>query len=67
VADVYQSLISERSYSRVYSPKAALEMIKKASGTQFDPEIVRIFERLIKKTWEKNNPRPCAPLCVSLR
>ncbi|MDO9513174.1 MAG: HD domain-containing protein, partial [Elusimicrobiota bacterium] len=54
VADVYQSLISERSYSRVYSPKAALEMIKKASGTQFDPDIVKIFEKLIKKTWKKS-------------
>ncbi|PIV18653.1 MAG: hypothetical protein COS41_03685 [Elusimicrobia bacterium CG03_land_8_20_14_0_80_50_18] len=53
VADVYQSLISKRSYSRVYSPTAALGKIKKAAGSQFDPKIVKIFERLIKKTWEK--------------
>ncbi|MBA3065783.1 diguanylate cyclase [bacterium] len=49
VADVYQSLISKRSYSRIYSEKEALEVIKKAAGKQFDPAIVKVFEKVIKK------------------
>ena len=49
VADVYQSLISKRSYSRAYSSKEALDAIKKASGIQFDPAVVKAFEKVIKK------------------
>jgi len=54
VADVYQSLISKRSYSRVYSSKEALLSIKKASGIQFDPTVVKAFEKVIKKSRKKN-------------
>ena len=54
VADVYQSLISKRSYSRTYSEKDALALIKKASGIQFDPAIVKIFEKVIKKDRKKS-------------
>jgi len=53
VADVYQSLISKRSYSRAYSSKEALEAIKKASGIQFDPAVVKAFEKVMKKASQK--------------
>ncbi len=43
VADVYQALISDRSYRKAYSKKEALKIIKKGSGTQFDPDIVKAF------------------------
>jgi diguanylate cyclase (GGDEF)-like protein/PAS domain S-box-containing protein len=49
IADVYQALISDRSYHKAFSKVKALEMIKKASGTQFDPRIVNNFLSVIKK------------------
>lgn len=47
IADVYQSLLSDRSYRKAYSEKEALDIIKKGSGTQFDPEIVETFFSVI--------------------
>jgi diguanylate cyclase (GGDEF)-like protein len=52
IADVYQALISKRPYRKAFSESKALEMIKEASGTQFDPRIVNAFLGVIKK--EKN-------------
>ena len=48
VADVYQSLISDRSYSRAHTKSDALKIIQKAAGTQFDPEIVKHFLKAMK-------------------
>ena len=52
IADVYQALISKRPYRKAFSKSKALEMIKKASGTQFDPRIVSVFLDVVKR--EKN-------------
>ncbi len=49
IADVYQALTSDRPYHKAFSKKQAIEIIKKASGTQFDPHIANIFLKIIKK------------------
>ena len=49
IADVYQALISDRPYHKAFTKAKALELIKKASGTQFDPRIVNNFLSVIKK------------------
>lgn len=43
VADAYDAMTEDRIYREGMSREAALEEIKKNSGTQFDPEITRIF------------------------
>jgi len=43
VADVYDALVSKRPYKNAFSHKDAVEIIKKGSGTQFDPELVNVF------------------------
>jgi len=53
IADVFQALISKRPYRRAFSKSKALEMIKEASGTQFDPRIVKVFLEIIKKDKNK--------------
>ncbi len=45
IADVYQALISKRPYRKAYTKKQALKIIKKGSGTQFDPAVVRALLR----------------------
>ncbi len=47
IADVYQALISDRPYHKAFTKSAAIEIIKKASGTQFDPRIVSVFLKVI--------------------
>jgi len=49
IADVYQALISDRPYHKAFSKAIAIDMIKKASGTQFDPCIVNTFLKIITR------------------
>jgi len=49
IADVYQALISDRPYHKAFSKNAAIEIIKKSSGTQFDPRVVSAFLKIVKK------------------
>ncbi len=47
IADVYQSLISDRPYRKAYPKEKAVEIIKRGSGTQFDPQIVNVFLKIL--------------------
>lgn len=42
-ADAYDAMTSDRTYRNALSKKEALIEIKRCSGTQFDPDIVRAF------------------------
>ena len=43
VADVFDALISRRSYKEPFSFEQALRMIREESGTHFDPKVVQAF------------------------
>jgi putative two-component system response regulator len=43
IVDVYDALVSERPYKKAFTHEQAVEIIKKDSGTQFDPQIVEAF------------------------
>ena len=43
VADVYDSIMSDRPYRKAMSPLDAKETIRKGSGTDFDPTVVEAF------------------------
>jgi hypothetical protein len=43
VADVYDSLVSDRPYRKAMSPFDAKNIISKGSGTEFDPKVVQAF------------------------
>ncbi|MDD3168980.1 MAG: diguanylate cyclase, partial [Eubacteriales bacterium] len=43
IADAYDAMTSERTYRKVFSEREAVEEIKKNSGIQFDPAIVKVF------------------------
>ena len=47
VADAYHTMVSTRSYRKPLSHEAALMEIKRCSGTQFDPEVVDAFLRVV--------------------
>jgi len=52
LADTYDAMTSERSYRNALSEEEALAEIQRNIGTQFDPEIARIFiEKLLDKQW----------------
>lgn len=43
IADVYQTLVSERVYKRAWTPLEAVHFIVAGRGTQFDPVLVEAF------------------------
>ena len=43
VADVYDSLVSDRPYRKAMSPFEAREILEKGAGKEFDPKIVEAF------------------------
>src|SRR4051794_21370254 len=47
VADTYDVMTSRDSYRRPVSSEAALAELRRVAGTQLDPAIVAIFERMI--------------------
>jgi len=46
VADVYDALTTDRPYRKAYSPLEAKKEIINGSGSQFNPQVVRCFERV---------------------
>jgi HD-GYP domain-containing protein (c-di-GMP phosphodiesterase class II) len=55
ICDVYDTLLSQRSYSRALGIDSTLEELQRHSGTQFDPQVVEAFlERALGRktgTW----------------
>jgi putative two-component system response regulator len=49
VADIFDALTTSRPYKRKYSPEEAFNMVRKGSGTQFDPQVVRAFVKSYEK------------------
>jgi hypothetical protein len=43
IADVYDALISERSYKKPFTHEEAVKIIVENSGTHFDPTLVELF------------------------
>jgi len=53
LADSYDAMTSERSYRKPLSEDIVLAEIQKNAGSQYDPEIARIFvEKVLVKRWD---------------
>ncbi len=49
VADAYDAMASDRSYRKKMHHDEIIHTIKKESGAQFDPDIVKVFVKLYKE------------------
>ena len=49
IVDVYDALTSKRPYKKAFTNEEAIGIIKKGSGTHFDPQITEIFCQLKDK------------------
>jgi len=43
IADVYDALVSERSYKKAFTHEKAVGIIRDSSGTHFDPGLIEVF------------------------
>lgn len=58
IADVFEALTSERPYRQPLNAQQAMLYIRRGAGTQFDPTLVTLFERVFtEKAW------PLTPEC----
>lgn len=48
IADAYDAMVSERPYRKSLTHEEAITEIKKHSGTQFDPNLVKVFLELFE-------------------
>ncbi len=46
VADVYDALVSERTYKKAFTHEQACQIINQGAGIQFDPQVVQAFNRV---------------------
>ncbi len=53
VADVFDALCSRRPYKDPLPLEASLEIIRAASGTHFDPQVVAAFLGIVRQTYER--------------
>ncbi len=51
VADVFDVLVHERPYKEEWSVADAAEEIRRAAGTQLDPQVVEAFDDLGERVW----------------
>lgn len=49
LADVYQALTSNRPYRKAFKKSEAIQIIRKEAGSHFDPQIVAVFLKVLKK------------------
>jgi HD-GYP domain-containing protein (c-di-GMP phosphodiesterase class II) len=49
VADAFEAMTSDRAYRCGMSPGAALEELRRCSGTQFDPRVVEALAALLER------------------
>ena len=60
VADAYQAMTEDRPYRRALSVDQAVAQLVAGSGTQFDPEIVQAFARVLQRQTQAQAPVPAA-------
>ncbi len=47
IADAYDAMTSDRPHRPALSPQEALKELKRCAGTQFDPQLVEVFVKLV--------------------
>ena len=56
VADAYDDMTTNRTYKKASSEAEATNEIRRCSGTQFDPEVTRVFiEKVLGQEWGQLN------------
>jgi diguanylate cyclase (GGDEF)-like protein len=60
VCDAYDAMTGERPYSPARTPEAALAELRDCAGSQFDPKLVEILERVVRAAPADRLPVPVA-------
>ncbi|MCC5875464.1 MAG: HD domain-containing protein [Candidatus Sumerlaeia bacterium] len=61
LADAFDAMTSQRSYNKPLTFEQALERIKDAAGTHFDPKVVTGFEKYLRSEFIAPDPEKVSP------
>jgi len=56
--DAYDAMTAERPYSPARDPEGALEELRDCAGSQFDPQVVEVLEKVVRSTPADRLPVP---------
>ena len=56
IADVYDALTSKRSYKQAFTHDEAMDIMRSDVGVQFDPELFKEFEHIVRRGTWRNTP-----------
>jgi len=61
ICDSFHAMLDERVYKRAMSLQDALSELHRCAGTQFDPQLVEVFCRLVNERTDPGAPRALRP------
>ncbi|GAI65605.1 unnamed protein product, partial [marine sediment metagenome] len=53
IADAYDAMKSDRPYRKALTEETAIQELKRGSGTQFDPKMVKVFIEILRQTCQE--------------
>jgi HD-GYP domain-containing protein (c-di-GMP phosphodiesterase class II) len=56
IANAYESLTSARPYRRTCSHREAVAELRRCAGTQFDPELLEMFVKMLEALFRELEP-----------
>jgi HD-GYP domain-containing protein (c-di-GMP phosphodiesterase class II) len=65
VADSYDAMTSKRIYKQNLETKQAIAELHRCAGSQFDPEVVRVFTEVLESNGEMGG-RQSSPLIAAV-
>jgi diguanylate cyclase (GGDEF)-like protein len=67
ICDSFHAMLDERVYKRAMSLEDALRELRRCAGTQFDPNLVEVFCRLVSERAERAVAHAAAPTAAPVR
>ena len=60
IAEAYDAMVSDRSYKNTMTPDEAINELRRCAGTQFDPDLVELFVKILRSGFQPDKEQEAA-------